>query len=48
MASLRDPSDGAGVYGPARASAWITVALMLLTSLYAIRIAVENWSAIGV
>lgn len=48
MASLRDVSDAARTYGPARAVAWITLALMLLTVLYAIRVSVENWSEIGV
>lgn len=48
MPSLRDVDDAARVYGPARAFGWITLALMLLTVLYAIRIVVENWSEIGV
>jgi hypothetical protein len=48
MAPLRDVGDVARTYGPTRAVAWITLALMLLTVLYAIRVAVENWSEIGV
>ncbi len=48
MAQLDDVDTAARVHGPARFVAWATLALMLLTVLFAIRIAVENWSFIGV
>lgn len=48
MAQLDDVDTSARVHGPARFVAWATLALMLITVLYAIRIAVENWSFIGV
>lgn len=48
MAQLDDVDTAARVHGPTRFAAWVTLALMLLSVLFAIRIAVENWSFIGV
>ena len=48
MAQLDDVDTAGRIHGPARLVAWATLALMLITVLYAIRIAVENWSFIGV
>lgn len=48
MAQLDDVDTSARVHGPARFVAWVTLALMLITVLFAIFIAIENWSFIGV
>ena len=48
MGRLDDVDASASVHNPARFIAWATLALTLLTVLYAIRIVVENWSFIGV
>jgi hypothetical protein len=48
MPSLDDVKSAARIYRPGRAAVWVTLALMLVTVLYAIRIVVENWAHIGV
>jgi len=48
MAFLRSVDEAARIYAPARFAAWLTLALMVLTLLYALRISVDNWSFIGV
>jgi hypothetical protein len=45
---LDDLESAAQVHPPARAVGYVILVLMFLTVLYAIRIAVENWSYIGV
>jgi len=48
VGSLRDPSDAARVFGPAKIAAWVTLALMLVTVVYSIVMSLANWSEIGV
>ena len=48
MGRLDDVAAAGDVHGPARFIAWATLALILLTVLYALRIVVANWSFIGV
>jgi len=48
MALLNAIGDVVKIYRPARFVAWLTLALLLLTVLYALRISVDNWSYIGV
>jgi hypothetical protein len=48
MARFNAIGDVVKIYRPARFVAWVTLALLLLTVLYALRISVDNWSYIGV
>jgi len=48
MASLSDPSDAAAFFRPAKVAAWVTLALMLITVVYSVAIALTHWSEIGV
>ena len=48
MDSLQDPGSGARVFGPAKAVAWVTLTLMLLTAIYSVVMSIANWTDIGV
>lgn len=48
MRSLDDVASGSGIYQPARILGWTMIGLMILVVVYALRIAVTNWSHIGV
>jgi hypothetical protein len=48
MASLSDASDAAALLRTARVAAWVTLALMLVTVVYSVVIALTHWSEIGV
>ena len=48
MPSLSDAGDAAAFFRPAKVAAWVTLALMLITVVYSVVIALTHWSEIGV